>query len=271
MARPEQPSDPTPTRIELALGPASFTDEGAGPPIVAIHGLPGSSRDFRWLAPALVARFRVIRVDLPGFGGTPWTTRPGYAPEDRAAFVTELLEALALPPALLVGHSMGGVVAAAAAEAAPDRVRALGFVSAPGLRLHRGLRRLPRRALSAWFAGERRGRITLPVLRRAFAMMGFRGPYPDEALVHTLHGVAALDLEVHARRLRALRTPSAVIWCADDPLIEPEIPEELARTVPDGPRLRFEAGGHNPQKHHATEIAEALAAWAAELGGGLRS
>jgi len=229
--------------------------------VLAVHGLPGGLRDFRWLAPALSPHFRVVRMDLPGFGGTPWTTRPGYAPSDRAAFVAELSRALELPPAIVLGHSMGGVVATALASQAPDRVRALGFVAAPGLRPHRAFRRMPRRALSGWFAGDARRRITMPALRRAFSALGFRGPYPDHELLHTLHGVAALDFREHAQRLQALRVPAALFWCEDDPLIEPAIPDELSSVVPEGPRHSFPRGGHNPQKHQASEIAEALRAW----------
>jgi pimeloyl-ACP methyl ester carboxylesterase len=132
--------------------------------------------------------------------------------------------------------------------------------------VHRGLRRFPGRTLSGWFAHPTRARLTLPALRRVFRMSGFRGPYPDEALIHTLHGVAAVDLAVHARRLHAVAVPTAVVWCEDDPLIEPEIPAALDALLPAGPRLRFADGGHNPQKHHALEVAEALAAWLSPTG-----
>lgn len=261
VSHPQAPSDPAPRTVELTAGLAAYTDEGEGPAVLAVHGLPGSARDFRWLAPALTEHFRVLRVDLPGFGQTPWTTRPGYSAADRAAFLAELLTTLALPPVLAVGHSMGGPVITALAVAAPERVRKLAFIASPGLDPHKGFRRMPRRALSGWFAGDRRGRFTMPVARRAFAMLGFRGPYPDEALLHTLHGVAAFDFRVHARNLEALRKPCAVFSCLDDPLIEPQISAALARAVPDGPRMTFDSGGHNPQKFQAHEIAEALSSW----------
>lgn len=265
MSHPQAPSDPTASQVVLPHGTASYVEEGAGPVVLAVHGLPGSLRDFRWLAPALSPHFRVIRVDLPGFGGTPWTSRPGYTPSDRAAFLLDFAEAMELPPAVLLGHSMGGVVSAAFAQLAPERVRALGFLSSPGLRLHRGLRRMPSRALSGFFAGKAKRPLSMAVLRRGFRLAGFRGAYPDEALLHTLHGVAALDIALHAQRIQTLTVPSLLAWCEDDPLIEPAIPIELADVLPQGPRLRFETGGHNPQKHHANEIAVALRTWAPAL------
>lgn len=263
MSRPAAPTDPAPRFVELAGGPAAYTEEGRGPPIVAIHGLPGSTRDFRWLGPALAPHFRFIRVDLPGFGATPWRTHPAYAPEDRAAFVLDLVDALGLERPALLGHSMGGVVGTAALARRPDGFSALVLVASPGLVVHRALRRFPGRTLSGWFAHPTRSKLTMPALRRTFRVAGFRGRYPDEALLHTVHGAAAVDMAAHARRLRALRAPTAVVWCDDDPLIEPEIPAALDALLPAGPRLHFADGGHNPQKHHALELAAALAAWPA--------
>ena len=199
--------------------------------MVALHGPPGSVRDFRWLAPALSPHFRTVRPT--SYWGTPWTTRPGYTPSDRALFVADVLDALDLPPAIILGHSVGGIVAAAVARVAPERVRGLAFAGTPGCGRTVAFEDFAARA--RWFAG---GPATIDVLaRRAFAANGFRGPYSDAALLHTLHGAAAIDLEVHAAGLRRLEHPSTVIWTEDDLLVEAQISEELAACVPDGPRL----------------------------------
>ena len=60
---PESPSDPELQTVEVLGGPIAYTDEGEGQPLVAVHGLPGSVRDFRWLAPALPESIRLLRVD----------------------------------------------------------------------------------------------------------------------------------------------------------------------------------------------------------------
>ena len=112
-------SEHAPRTIALRAGPAAFLDAGEGPPVVCIHGLPGSSRDFRWLFEPLASRVRLVAVDLPGFGQTPIATAPDASPEGRAAFVLELVDALGLEAPFLVGHSMGGVVAVAAVARRP--------------------------------------------------------------------------------------------------------------------------------------------------------
>jgi pimeloyl-ACP methyl ester carboxylesterase len=98
------------------------------PALVLIHGLGASGRALDRVAPLLAARFRVIVPDLPGFGDTDGehTTIEGMA---RA--VLEALDADGVDDFAAAGHSMGGVVATALTELAPDRVTRLVLVNAP--------------------------------------------------------------------------------------------------------------------------------------------
>src|SRR5690606_22284150 len=114
------------------------TGPADGPCVVMIHGLPGSHRDFRWLAPPLeAAGFRVIRLDMPGFGGTD----PRSARLSRLAeHVLARLDQLALDRTILLGHSFGGPQALLAASRDPARVRGLALLASVGLRPHRALR-----------------------------------------------------------------------------------------------------------------------------------
>lgn len=241
----------------------TYTDEGSGPAIVLIHGLPGSARDFRYLAPQLPG-FRLIRVDLPGFGGTSRRGKRAWSVRDRARLVRDLLDALELPIVAAVAHSMGGPIAVALADLAPERVTALALLASPGLRPHRAFRRghvhtmsrvmrLPGAPLA----------LALP-LRRAFIAMGFPSRTPTEHFVAAAQDAGMLDFSgfsaslqrLHARQ-RAL--PTLVAWAEDDPLIEPAISQELAAAAPAGPRLHWPTGGHNIQKTHAAELGAAIA------------
>ncbi len=245
-----------PRTIALRSGPAAYLDVGAGPPVVCIHGLPGSSRDFRWLFEPLASRARLVAIDLPGFGQTPIATGPDASPEGRAAFVLELVGALGLQAPVLVGHSMGGVVAVAAIAQRPGAFRGLGLFASPGLRPHAAYGRIPRRALHASTRGPWAPLFT-PLVRWLFATAGFRG-YPDDALIRTIACLRHTSLEVHAERLRQLTLPTLAAWCDDDAIIEPAILAELADSLPPGPRRRWPSGGHVPQKTHPAELAEAL-------------
>jgi pimeloyl-ACP methyl ester carboxylesterase len=242
------------------MGSVGYTDEGDGPPIVLVHGLPGSHRDWRYLA-ACLSNFRVIRLDMPGFGGSHSC---GAAPsfELRAEFILDAVSALELPPPLLLGHSMGGPVVAMAANRDPERFAGVGLVASPGMRRHR---RAP-----DWSASLVARLVAFPPaswalrapLARVYAAAGFPASLSHEARVAALRQVAMYRPESVAQTMRDLCLPTLVAYAADDDLVEVEIGDELADVCPAGPRLRFPTGGHNPQKMRCREIAEAIRAWA---------
>jgi len=110
---------PMPT-LELPAGKKlGYRDEGSGPPLVLVHGSPGDSRSWARVVPHLRDRFRVLAVDLPGYGGSDGVPDE---PVGRAALmgtaVARLAESLG-GPVRLAGHSYGGVVAVQAAVQAP--------------------------------------------------------------------------------------------------------------------------------------------------------
>ncbi|MBN8889725.1 MAG: alpha/beta fold hydrolase, partial [Rhodospirillales bacterium] len=90
---------------------------GAVRPLVLLHGLFGSAANFGAVQKRLAARGRTIALDLRNHGGSPHAAAMDYAA--MAADVLETLDALGALPAMLVGHSMGGKVAMAAALEAP--------------------------------------------------------------------------------------------------------------------------------------------------------
>lgn len=96
---------------------------------VLIHGAWHGGWSWERLAPELKARGHAVRApDLPSHGADP-ADPAAVTLEDYAARVAEVLRA-APEPAILVGHSMGGMPISAAAEAAPERVRALVYLCA---------------------------------------------------------------------------------------------------------------------------------------------
>ena len=261
---PEQPSDPPRKIVELRSGPASVTDVGEGLAVVAVHGLPGSVRDWRWLGPALEPNVRFIRIDMPGFGETPLATAPSASIRARADYVGEVIDALALDRPVLIGHSMGGAVVTDYASRNPNRLRGLGLVASVGHRPHKMLRNVPRTAISWMLRVPGVARLVASRLHQQMLAGGFKG-YDHAQEVHTMHCLAALDFPTHAANLAALRLPTMVAWTRDDPFIEADIFDELYWRVPTGPRVAFATGGHNLQKTRAVELGAATSAWVAGL------
>ena len=188
----------------------SLLEAGTGAPVIAIHGLGATKASFLATVAALAPRFRVIAIDLPGFGDSDKPVGAAYDARFFADAVVELLDALELDRAHLIGNSLGGRVALEAGLRAPERVDRLALLApslawlrkrpwAPALRLVRpelGLlphaprpvvERIIERALpeasNGWAAaGHRRVPAQLPDAARARRVLRRRAPdLPREA------------------------------------------------------------------------------------------
>ncbi|MCE9529351.1 MAG: alpha/beta hydrolase [Planctomycetales bacterium] len=105
-------------KLNVVAGPA------AGDPLLLLHGVSRSSRDFAPLFPALTARWQVYAVDQRGHGQSSRAKR--YLVRDYAADVVELLQSRPVfRPAVIYGHSLGALVATCVAAQYPEAVRAV--------------------------------------------------------------------------------------------------------------------------------------------------
>jgi pimeloyl-ACP methyl ester carboxylesterase len=99
-----------------------YQDEGSGePPLLFVHGFACTHEDWAAQMTFFQSRYRVIACDLPGHGASEPPADQGSV-ESLGAAVASLLNTLELPPAVLIGHSMGCRVAIQATLNAPERV-----------------------------------------------------------------------------------------------------------------------------------------------------
>ena len=98
----------------------NFIEAGSGKPLVIMHGLLGSSRNWGGIATKLGETRRVLAVDMPNHGASPWTEVMDYPAMARD--VARCIEDVAGGPAAVVGHSMGGKAAMALALTRPELV-----------------------------------------------------------------------------------------------------------------------------------------------------
>jgi len=103
--------------------PLNFIEAGTGRPLVILHGLLGSARNWGGIAQALGECRRVLAVDMPNHGASPWSEIMDYP--FMAREVAKFLEGTAGGPVDLVGHSMGGKAAMTLALSRPDLVSRL--------------------------------------------------------------------------------------------------------------------------------------------------
>ena len=133
--------------LKRAEAPSLFYQiEGAGPPVMLIHGVGTDGSSWDAIAPALVPRFTVLRLDLRGHG------RSGHIDNelslgDFVSDVIDVLDATDIPRAHIVGFSLGGMIAQALALDHASRVDRLVLLSAVAGHLRRGTAALVHR----WF------------------------------------------------------------------------------------------------------------------------
>jgi len=117
---------------------ARVFDEGRGAPVVLLHGIGRTGQVWERVVEGLKRLdVRIVAFDLLGFGASPKPDWPLYNVDDHARAVITALERLGSPePAVLVGHSMGCLVAVRVAALRPDLVRHLVLYEMP---LYEGL------------------------------------------------------------------------------------------------------------------------------------
>jgi pimeloyl-ACP methyl ester carboxylesterase len=245
------------TVMETGIVPANLKVEGEGPPIVLIHGF-GAALDW-WddIAPQLAADHRVIRLDLIGHGGTE-APASGYAIERQAKLVAAVLDKLGVDRVVAIGHSMGGEVATALAEADPKRIERLVLIDSPPkaettFRLGTRLALMP-------VIGELLSRFMSDAAIRKMLAQGFAPGFPVpekfvadvKQLTYTAFRTAHDDSIAYetekpvVERLAALDPvpPLLVIFGSRDALVAPES-AKLYETVPGAKVVILAGPGHS--------------------------
>jgi pimeloyl-ACP methyl ester carboxylesterase len=132
--RPASELVPGTGRLLRVAGVQTYVEEAgpeSGQAVILIHGFGGSTFSWRETIPALAAAgYRAVALDLKGFGLADKTLAADYSHAAQAEFVIAVMEALDVEQATLIGHSMGGNVAAHLALAQPERVEKLVLVDA---------------------------------------------------------------------------------------------------------------------------------------------
>jgi pimeloyl-ACP methyl ester carboxylesterase len=252
--------DQTDGSLEMGHGLLTYSASGEGPAVVAVHGFPGSVRDFRRLGEA-AAGLRMIRLNMPGFAGSEPLRRAGDW-DELVGVVAEAAAVLANGPFVIVGHSMGGLVALRVA-ARSTLCRGLVLLAPAGLRPHAAMRQLPSQAALQEMVVSEVERAKFYALMQT--PIGARATRAEADT--TLALLSTLDYAPSREAAHSLRVPVLGASCLDDPKIEPAVIVELLAALNTQRHLVYEQGGHAPQREHAAEIGAALVEFAQALVG----
>ncbi len=219
----------------------AFSIDGAGPPVVLLHGLGLTRAVWDNQLPALTSAFRVLRYDLLGHGESI-KHRGAYAMVQFVDQLDKLLDELGLEQTSLVGFSLGGMIARAYTIAHPTRVNALVILNSPHDRTDNERAAVRARVKQAEAGGP--GATVEAALKRWFTS-GFAVAKP-EVLDQVRKVLLANDTEVYPQIYRvlaeddallvdsitAITCPTLVLACEDDPGNSPEMARQMAARIP---------------------------------------
>lgn len=227
--------------IDTRYGKLAIDIQGRGTPFVLLHSGGHDRHDFDAIVPTLRRRFQTVAIDLLGHGDSAHLADPTTT---TAAKICEAVEdavvALRLPPALVMGNSVGGMAALHLASHRPELVRGLMLVSPSGMIDRNAIVRVLcwvqgrewiRRHTGMAFARSyllRRNEHTAALLAR---MTERRRDPRFIAMEAALWNSFGKDSSDYAERARSIRVPTAFVWGRRDPVVRARVEGARARAL----------------------------------------
>ena len=272
--------------IQVGDARVAYLDDGAGPPLLLLHGCPFSSYIWRQVIALLRPHFRCIAPDLLGLGDTETPPGADWSLPAQAATVVGLLNALGIDAAHIVAHDHGAATAQLIATGHPSRIRQLVITNAEAYDNRPSRDELPFiRATQLPLIGNLvMWAWARPALLR-YALRSGRAVHDPAVLTpELLRGYIAANLADPRRRaktrrflagqldpannrattdavagLRAFDHPTLIVWGRDDPHFGPEWAERLLGDIPGAVRLELLPDtGHLLMEERPHELARLL-------------
>ncbi len=264
----------------------AYIDAGQGPVLLLIHGIGDSSETWRPVLDQLMLDHRVIVPDLLGHGRSE-KPRADYSVAAYANGMRDLLTVLGIDRVTVVGHSLGGGVAAQFAYQFPDRCERLVLVGSggigrtvspllrvaavPGVELFMPLLALPPVRAANRAVGRLASTIGRGIGRDVEEIIAVVDALPNvtarRAILRTLRSVVdwrGQSITMLDRVYLADGVPTLLVWGEEDAII-PVGHARLAHAVMPGSRLEiFEEAGHFPHHTHPQRFATVLCAFLSE-------
>ena len=232
-------------------GRLAYREAGSGPALLFLHGMNGSSLSWSYAFHELASSFRVVAWDSPSFGESDSF---GDRPQDFVLAAKFLMAFLKLPNVVAVGHSMGGVVAAALAADAEAEVAGLVLSSAhlgfgrpkdePLLpRYARRIDRMKTNGVNAEYGLERAKRSTPE--GTPHEVVRFLADIAQGARVEGIRDGGRMSQEAdnaHVGRLVSL--PVLILSGGKDEIISRDMHDALVAAFPAAQQVVFPDAGH---------------------------
>ena len=250
-----------------------YQEKGTGTPLVLLHGFTSSTYSWKDVFEPLSQNFRVIAVDLKGFG---FSGKPDgdYSRRAQATLVGHLLDYLKIEKAWLCGNSMGGEIALNFALQNPQRVGGLILIDSAGVNVTGSGSLAPRYLLLPVV-----GRVVtaLALTSDKLVRQGLEKSFYDQTKVtnervafyyrplKTRGGqLAAVRARTQANEfpvepeLDRIRVPTLIIWGAQDALIPLEAGYKINKLIKESKLVVFDSCGHLPQEEMPARVVDEI-------------
>ncbi len=248
-----------------------FTDAGEGAPILMIHGFGGNFTNFDSIADILKDHYRVVRVDLPGFGLSDLPAKHDSVAQLYRDFLGDMLDTLHIDTLYVVGNSLGGWMSWELAATYPEKVKGLVLLGSAGYEIEkvkanigrldlldnaivhklteRGIphfvsMRSARRMISQWEEPN------LEELAKNNAIINIKGNV-DNLLTLGNSGVVP-----DTAKITQVQCPTLVIWGKNDIIVPWEHTEKFKRDITNCTVLVYDTCGHVPQMEYPHRVAD---------------
>ncbi|WP_448547002.1 pimeloyl-ACP methyl ester esterase BioH [Thalassotalea fusca] len=248
-----------------------FSSQGSGTPLVFIHGWGLNAGVWQPTVEALSDQFHVTTVDLPGFGTNVAHTISPYSLDS----VTELISQVIDQPAVIVGWSLGGLVATKLALAYPEKVKGVVAVASsphfveseqwPGIKpdvlalFHRQLSQNTQKTIDNFLKIQAMGsphiRQDIKVIRELIMQFGM----PSKATLD--ESLRLLDMVDLRDELQNISVPYFRMYGKLDSLVPQRAITHIDKLIPQSEKIVFDAASHAPFISHFEPFVKALRIW----------
>ena len=209
-----------------------FNIKGKGNPIILVHGWGGSSKSLLPLAELLARKFKVVSLDLPGFGNSD-KPNSDWGVEEYAQFIIDFICELKLRPVYYFGHSFGGALGIYLAANKPQYIKKL--IISGGSFKRELLKVNPVGMFFRWLPTS----LKLIIYRIAYPNSDI---YKIRALESNFRKIVRQDL---TPLLSLINIPSLILWGEEDNQTPVKLALELKRKLKQSKLKIFPGIGHN--------------------------
>ncbi|NMD42320.1 MAG: alpha/beta hydrolase [Firmicutes bacterium] len=249
--------------IEIDGLKVHYRDEGAGKPLVLLHGWSASLHTWDGWTESLEKDFRVIRLDLPAFGLTGPAAGADYSLDFYVDFLDHFLTALGIEKSYLAGNSLGGGISWLYAARYPEKVEKMILLDAAGYEMEMpsitklarpGIVRSVIRYITPRYAirflvhqvyGDGK-KITAETVNRYYRLLLREDN--REVLFTVLDKIEERKNEEAEPLLRGITLPTLIMWGEKDAWIPLELAHRFEQDISGARLITYEGAGHIPME-----------------------